>query len=313
MPHQNHLVIAAPQRWDEACFSVPTIRALEKSKLLSAILCREEQQYFWTSVSNASVITYSQKSNPSHIASQLTGIFESSIAWDDAIPATAFAKARITNRIGPEDSPLRKFFTQPIKIRERPTEHRILFYINSAKHFGIEVNLPEFFMPASIGIPALSDTILLSPGSDFGPSHEWPLNQWIELTEQLLEQNKIITVACSIGKEDLGKNLTNRFGTQINSFHASPLHTSIPTIAANRIVIASDSSLPHLAAYTGSSCITLFGPNNPSWKRPIGKQNIVAKQHAECSPCLSPKCLMDHRCLTQLSPSKILSLLPNTH
>jgi ADP-heptose:LPS heptosyltransferase len=313
MPPSNGLILAVPERWDEACFAVPTIRALSKSGILHAIICREEQELFWSTTSSLPRFLYSSKSSPANLAKQLGNNWETSLTWDSQTPATAFLKAKIPKRLGPTDSPLTKLFTNPLQITEKTSEHRTRRYINTALSFDIQVNQPEYFTPAPIGIQASPNSVLLCPESDFGPSHEWPLDRWQELAEALLDQGKIITIAGGLGgNRGHGKILANRLGNDVEFFHTAPLAAAIPHLAAHQIVIAADGSLPHLAAHAGSTCVTLFGPNDPSWKRPLGKHHVVLKKHVECAPCLSPKCLMDLRCQTQLEVSKVLSSIPKS-
>ena len=130
------------------------------------------------------------------------------------------------------------------------------------------------------------------------------------VAEDLLEKGKHLTIASSVGNRDLGIILANRLGDAVNSFHASPLGSALPTLATFQLIIAADGSLPHLAAYTGGTCVTLFGPNDPNWKRPLGKQHVVIKHHVECSPCLSAKCQLDNRCQNELQVSQILAAIP---
>ena len=54
--NENDMLVAAPERWDEACFVVPVLRALMASGLGVGVLCREEQQPFWETVSGLRVV-----------------------------------------------------------------------------------------------------------------------------------------------------------------------------------------------------------------------------------------------------------------
>lgn len=303
------MLVALPERWDEACFAVPAVRALVRSGLIGALVCDDEQESFWKTVCNLPCFTFSHKTSAGQLAKLLGNGWEASLVWEEGLAAKAFVKAKIPRRLGPaSDLKLKKLLTHPLNAREAPTEHRVRLYLNTAAEMSVSVNQPEFFVPASLGIPAKPKTVLLCPGSDFGISHEWPLDRWQMLAEALLEKGKHLTVAGSVGARDLGKILAARLGGDAEFFHASPLGAAIPTLATFQIIIAADGSLPHIAAYTGGTCITLFGPNDPNWKRPLGKQHAVVRHHVECAPCLSPKCRMDNRCQNELEVSKILDL-----
>ena len=64
-----------------------------------------------------------------------------------------------------------------------------------ASSWAVAVDRPEFFVAAHLGVPATPGTVLLCPGSDFGISYEWPLDNWQELAEELIERGRKVTVA----------------------------------------------------------------------------------------------------------------------
>lgn len=303
------MLVALPERWDEACFAVPAVRALARSGLISALVCRVDQENFWKTVVTIPCFTYSEKTSAGQLAKNIGSDWEATLVWGEGIAATAFVKAKIQRRLGPSIPELKKLLTHSLNAKGSPTEHRVRLYLNTVEEMGIPVNQPEYFLPASLGISAKPRSVLLCPDSDFGPSHEWPLDRWQMIAEHLLEKGRHVTVAGIVGGRNLGKILTNRIGGDIDFFHANPLNAVIPTLSTFQSVIAADGTLPHLAAYTGCTCITLFGPNDPNWKRPLGKQNIVVKHHVECAPCLSPKCKMDNRCQSELQVADVLNAI----
>jgi ADP-heptose:LPS heptosyltransferase len=309
MSRGKGMLVALPRRWDEACFAVPAVRALERSGLIGALVCHEEQENFWKTVSTLPCFTFSNKSSSGKLAKLLENDWEASLAWEDGIAARAFAKAKIQRRLGPASANLKRLITHPLQAKEAPTEHRVRLYLNTCEEMGIPINHPEFFAPASLGIPTKPQSVLLCPDSDYGPSHEWPLDRWQMVAEHLLEKGKHLTVAGLVGGRNLGKILTSRIGSNADFLILNSLSATIPSLSTFQSVIAADGSLPHLAALTGCTCITLFGPNDPNWKRPLGKQNIVVKHHVECAPCLSPKCRMDNRCQNELQVSDVLNAI----
>jgi len=310
MIHGKGMLVAMPERWDEACFAVPAVRAMVRSGLMGALVCHEDQESFWKTVCPLPSYTFSQKTSAGRLSKNLGNDWDASLVWEAGIAAKAFLKAKVRRRLGPPDIRLKKFLTHPLNAKEAPTEHRVRLYLKTVEEMGVSVNLPEFFVPASIGVPAIPKTLLLCPESDFGNSHEWPLDRWQMLAEDLLEKGWHLTIAGWVGRRDLGKILASRLGNEVDFFHASPLGAALPTLATFQLIIAADGSLPHLAAYTGGTCITLFGPNDPNWKRPLGRQNIVVKRHVECSPCLSSKCQLDQRCQNELQVADILAAIP---
>ncbi len=304
------MLLGLPERWDEACFAVPAVRALVKSGLAGGIVCTEEQADFWKTVCDLPQFGFSPKTSAGALAGKLGGDWEASVVWHLGIAAKAFSKAKIARRLGTNEPKLAKLLTHPVDVAESPTEHRVRLYIKTCEEMGVAVDRPEYFVAAPLGIPAAASTVLLCPGSDFGASHEWPLDRWQELAEALLERGKRVTVAGLVGGRGLGKTLADSLGDEVEFFHAAPLAASLPLLAVHQLVIAADSSLPHLAAHAGATCLTLFGPNDAVWKRPLGKRHVVVKRHVECAPCLSAKCLMDGRCQSELVVATVLAAIP---
>ena len=303
------MLLGLPERWDEACFAVPAVRALENSGLVGGLVLHEKQAEFWNTVSGLPQVVFSEKSGVRKLAAELSGGWEASLVWEDGIAAQAFAKAKIEKRLGPEKSVPVKLLSHPLDVTEGATEHRVRLYLKTCERMGVAVDRPEFFAPAYLGITPEPGTVLLCPGSDFGSSHEWPLDRWQELGESLRAAGRRITVAGVVGGRGLGKMLTERLGDGTKFFHAEPLAGALPLLAVHELTVAADGSLPHLAAHAGSRCVTLFGPNDAAWKRPLGKRHKVVRRHVECAPCLSAKCLLDGRCQTELEVAKVLAAI----
>ena len=301
------MLLGLPERWDEACFAVPAVRALVRTGLVGGLAVRQEQAEFWKTVCDLPQVLFSEKTSAGKLATALRGQWEASLVWEDGILAKAFAKATIARRLGPEKVVPAKWLTHPLDIEEGVREHRVRMYLETCERIGVETANPEFFAPADLGILPEAGTVLLCPGSDFGASHEWPLDRWKELGEALRAAGRRITVADVAGGRGLGKALASMLGDGTSYFHAEPLTGSLPLLAGHEVTVAADSSLPHLAAYAGSTCVTLFGPNDAVWKRPLGKRHKVVKRHVECAPCLSAKCLLDGRCQTELEVARVLA------
>jgi heptosyltransferase-2 len=305
------MLIAAPERWDEACFAVPAVRALMAAGIQAGILCPEEQLPFWESLPGLALVPYPPDAKTKVLAPALAGRWAASIAWQRGVAAETFARARIPRRLGPAGKPLRKFLTHEVDgLRvSGPPPHRVRYYLDFVEALGPGTARAEFFSPASLGLQPERGTVLLSPGSDFGPNHEWPLERWAEIAAKLQDRGIRCTVACVPGSQDRCQALLRTLPDDTPFFEASPLGAVLPLLAVHQVVLAADGSLPHLAAYAGASCVTLFGPNSPQWKRPLGRRHQVVSRHTECAPCFLPKCPLDLRCQTELSTARVWTAL----
>lgn len=299
------MMVAAPERWDEACFAVPAVRALVASGLATGTLCAEAQRDFWLTVAGLTVIDFPVKTKAKAVAAKLSGNWQASLAWETGLAAEAFKLAGIPRRLGPGERKLKNLLTHPLSFSAGPLDHRVRHYLAAVGELGIETGRAEFFAPAVLGIEPLEGAVLLCPGSDFGPNHEWPVERWVEIAGRLMETGRRVTVASVDGGRGLGKILAGRLGENAEFLHATPLAGALQLLAPHDLVIAADGSLPHLAAHAGATCVTLFGPNDPAWKRPLGRRHAVVRRHVECAPCLLPKCPLDLRCQNELETERV--------
>jgi ADP-heptose:LPS heptosyltransferase len=298
------MLVAAPERWDEACFAVPAVRALIASGLDTGILCAEVQRKFWETIENLEVIDFPPKSKAKGIAAKISGKWQASLAWEAGMLADTFKIAAIPRRLGPSEKKVARQLSHPLAFAVSPLDHRVRFYLAAIKELGVSVESAEFFAPAAMGAELVAGAVLLCPDSDFGPSHEWRIECWLEIASRLPATHRHVTVAIGGGR-GLGKMLADKLGVGAGIFDAISLAGALPGLAGYGLVIAADGSLPHLAAHAGATCITLFGPNDPAWKRPLGRRHAVARRHVECAPCLLSKCPLDRRCQNELEVDQV--------
>jgi ADP-heptose:LPS heptosyltransferase len=295
------LLVAAPASWREACISMPAMRALKRMGADIHVLCPARQTALWSASGFEKVTAYPEKASARAIA----GLLEKSgtaLAWEAGDAADAIAKAGIPRRLGPPAKGLDKRLTERIPVIEPagPIRHRVQFYLGVAEKLGAEAMVAENFTPVTLSVPRAVDRVLLAPDSDFGTHFEWSLERWTELAKTLMEKGKMVRIAIS---GSLGEKLAAAMeGTESVRLELPALEE----LAAHGLCITADGSVPHLAAHVGTTCLVLFGPGEPEWMRPLGKQHRIARRKVECSPCFAPKCVMDLRCQNELEVSEVL-------
>lgn len=298
------MLVAAPERWDEACFAVPAVRALMASGLTVGVICLPEQREFWETLPGLKVIERPGK--PKQLAPLLAGNWQAALHWEDGFAMDAAVMAKVPRRLGPAAGRLARKLTHSLTNMGEPLDHRVRFYLSALEEMGIATGDPEFFAPADIGVVPVKNAVLLSPESDFGPSHEWLPERWLEIAHRLMDEGCRVTVAgLDERRQSAAESLAGELGDGVEFFRAEPLAGALPLLAVHSLVISADASLPHLAAHAGATCITLFGPNDPQWKRPLGRRHAVARRHVECAPCLMAKCPMDLRCQHELEVERV--------
>jgi heptosyltransferase-2 len=306
---EGQMLVVAPERWDEACFAVPAVRALAASGLKVGVLCPERQKDFWQKAGGTQVLDVAEKTNAKTLAGEIAGKWSAAVFWETGKGADAAVRAKIAKRIGPEEKELKKLLTNPAHIAKDPgpVEHRVRRYLALVEKLGMSTGRPEFY--AAVGAGGQPGTVLLCPDSDFGPTYEWSLERWVEVAKALLEKGKKITVVGLPGGRNLGKQLAANLGQAADFQDLGSLGDSLELLGSHETVLAAEGSVPHLAAFAGAVCVTLFGPGDPTSRRPLGRQHGIARKHAECSPCFLTKCPMDLRCQNELTVERVLAAL----
>lgn len=310
MTSAGGMLVAAPERWDEACFAVPALRAIVATGLPTGVLCRAEQRDFWRTVEGVAVVDFPENAKAKQIAALVQNGWAASLVWESGATADAFKIAGISRRLGPSGGKLGKLLTHPLAFAAGPLEHRVRYYLAAVEELGMATARPEFLVLAT---KSEGEAVLLCPDSDFGANHEWPLERWVEIAEKLVADGRSITVGTATEGRGLGNALAGKCSGQAEIVALSPLSDVLPKLSGHALVIAADGSLPHLAGHAGGTCVVLFGPNDPAWKRPLGKRHTVVRRHVECAPCLLPKCPLDLRCQRQLDVERVWQAICGTH
>jgi heptosyltransferase-2 len=303
MSQMNRMLVAAPERWDEACFAVPAVRALVASGLQVGVVCGASQVDFWRTLVGIEVVDFSK--NPD------LSTWDAAMAWEFGAIAKAIRKAGVVRRIAPTmDRKLMKWATSPLELQVHVLEHRVRYYLATLEALGVATREAAFFAAADAGAAREERQVFICPDSDFGPSHEWPLERWLELVRWLREDCGMqVTLGECAGGRGLATQLATALGDGAEVLRYTSLPESMPDLRKHRVVLSADGSLPHLAAHLGATCVVLFGPNDPAWRRPLGKHHVVVGHHVECAPCLMAKCPLDHRCMERLEVAKVMDAI----
>ncbi len=305
------MLVAAPVRWDEMCFSIPAVRALCSAGIRVEVLCPEAQADIWKCIRGPAVTPYPEKVSAKALAASLSGAWRAAILWEPGTAAEAISRKAVAKRIGPSSKALDKLLTDPICTSEQagPVEHRVATYLAVVGKLGVDVARPELFESIPPVAAPAENTVLLAPDCEFGKIYEWPLERWLDLGKSLMDTGVRISVAGVPGGRDLGKKLAEGLGEKARFFDTEPLSDALALFQGHRLVVAAEGTLPHIASLAGATCVTLFGPGNPLLRRPMGKRHTVLHRHVECSPCMLQKCHMDLRCQTELTVDSVLAAI----
>jgi heptosyltransferase-2 len=72
-------------------------------------------------------------------------------------------------------------------------------------------------------------------------------------------------------------------------------------------LVTTDSGPRHFAAALGRPVATLFGPTHIAWTETYYARALHLQKQVPCGPCQLRVCPLDHRCMTQLTPTEVFA------
>ena len=133
--------------------------------------------------------------------------------------------------------------------------------------------------------------ILLNPNaSDMIPLRKWPLENYIQLAQRLLENPQVQIILT-------GTQAENAKAEAIRNTLESPRclnlagQTTFPELmilyTLADILVTNDSGPVHFSSMADIHSLALFGPETPKLYGPLGKNHHVFYSNYSCSPCVS--------------------------
>lgn len=167
------------------------------------------------------------------------------------------------------------------------------------------------------GIEQDAKLLLLNPGEGNIPLRDWPLENFITLTERLLEdsRNYIIIIGTLVAPKRvqlLSRSVSNKRCLDLTDKTTIPEVLSLCNIA--KALIANDSGLAHLASLTPVKKFILFGPESPHIYSPLGDNTWIFYSDLSCSPCLSAfnhrkSACKNNKCLKMIEPDDVYEMI----
>jgi len=317
------LCVASPVDFTEACFCVPALRALMHFKPQStiAILCPESQQALWQVMPELNhVISYRDDASARQIQGLLADFepkFESAVIWEAGKAARALAHAGVTQRLGYPASGLEKLLTDVVSVANAPgpIEHRVRHYLNFVEKLGADGFVKANFLKPPMSAAPEKLRIVIAPLSEYGSAYQWPVERFKEVMDVMDSRYSgiewIILGGGSVEqKSDARVELEAMSPGRVKN-DAKDLDQArvLETLKKSTALLACDGELAHVAAHVGLPAAVVFGPNEPEWRRPLGAQSLVIREHVACSPCYLAKCPLDHRCQLQVSVEMVVASL----
>jgi heptosyltransferase-2 len=161
----------------------------------------------------------------------------------------------------------------------------------------------------AFGLHQAKRVVVLNPGAAFGASKCWPTAHFSDLARRLVAiEGTRVLVLCGPAEVKTAREIVARSGeATVCSLGDSPVSIGLSKACVRRadLLITTDSGPRHFAAAFDVPVITLFGPTHIAWTETYFPKAIHMQKSVPCGPCQLRECPLDHRCMTELTPSEV--------
>ena len=236
--------------------------------------------------------------------------------------------AGVAERCGYATDLRRRLLTRAIR-RPGHSVHQVEYYQRLVRGLGVETGShePVVCVSASAREQAMSrlneagwdgvrPLVALAPGAAYGTAKRWLPSHFAELVTALVREHgaHCVLVGSAHDKattEWIGSLLADDVTARITDVTgATSLDALTAVMSLARVCITNDSGAMHVAAASGTPVVALFGPTREHETAPKSseRRRIEVLTHPVwCRPCMLRECPIDHRCMTGLTPSRVLA------
>lgn len=165
--------------------------------------------------------------------------------------------------------------------------------------------------------PGKDRLFLINPGEGILPLREWPIENFISLSRQILKASSHYVVV--VGTEGADKKARQMLESVNNPRCVSLVNQTELAELMELFVIAdslisNDCGLAHLAMLTAVRKFILFGPESPQIFGQLTQNSYPIYSNWSCSPCLSvlnhrDSACKDNQCLKIIDPGYVYNLV----
>ncbi len=158
------------------------------------------------------------------------------------------------------------------------------------------------------GIDPARPLVCMAPGAGFGPSKIWPLRYAAEVARKLLDQGVQVALVHAPGEEVLAAQILELAGPGLVSFGGAGMHLRLlkAILARASLLICNDAGARHIAAAFELPTLVMMGPTSIRYTNLNLRLTRILREPVECSPCHLKVCPIDHRCMTRITPARVL-------
>ena len=150
---------------------------------------------------------------------------------------------------------------------------------------------------------------LMNPGASYGTAKLWTAEGFARTADLLRE-----AVDCNIvltsgpGETELADEIEGLSKKGLINLSRASISLDLFKVVVKRcmLLITLDSGPRHFAVALNRPVVVLMGPNDPRYTESQYEIGRVIREDVDCSPCQLKTCPTDRRCMTRISPEKVV-------
>ena len=153
----------------------------------------------------------------------------------------------------------------------------------------------------------------LNPGAEYGPAKRWPAESFAAVARQISRRhtNCAWLTFGGPGDSQLCSDIVQLAGGGVvNLAGKTSLRQLMALLKLCRVLLTNDSGPMHVAAALGTPVVVPFGSTSPGLTGPGlpgDPLHQLLQSAAPCSPCFRRTCPIDFRCMTGISPDRVIA------
>ena len=160
------------------------------------------------------------------------------------------------------------------------------------------------------GIANKDITIVMIPGATFGSSKCWQDSSFAEVADALISEHRArVFIVPGPGEADIAQSIRIKMKQPPVDMGRGilPLDRLMALIRRSSLLITNDTGPRHFGVAFNKPVIVLMGPTDPRYTDYGLDKTVILRGDADCAPCHLKTCPVDHRCMTLITPQKVLT------
>jgi heptosyltransferase II len=160
----------------------------------------------------------------------------------------------------------------------------------------------------NLGVVPGRPIVTLGVGSANSRAKRWPAANFAALADRLQQELGAVVLMVGSGSDHAAGAAVAASAKKppLDLTGQTDISRAAGILKRSTAVVSNDMGLAHLSAAVGTPTFVVFGPTDPAATRPFSDLAHVITVGVECSPCMLRECPIDHRCMTWVSPDKVL-------